>query len=1150
VTVPGPEEKTPLYYTFGNHMHWVDMQWLWGYHVLPGSVRDMLRFCREAGVKGNVNFDGIGYEKLAAEAPDAFAELRAAIWEGLIEPVGCSYGQPYGQFHGGESNVRQRVYGVRTVMRLFGLRPRAFWEEEFDFFSQLPQMLRGVGFDGAALFFQWTWHTPEIPKEESPVVWWEAPDGSRLLAATRNRLNLHQWPEDMDILFDDLAANPPAGDGPTPLILQWLELMPSPDWMCRSEVLLPKMRELVADERFKIQAVTLSEYLSSIGSSTGFQPVSNAPIQGASQSSAGFKPVTGASFQDAEEDGTVFPPLSDDPFKEGESSTGFKPVNNAPFQGAEQEENEWPQPYLVVDAEVERRRGANLPHWTQEGACYHVVFRLNDAIPKHAQVELQEERLRLQRLSEQSLLSPGERFEYQRILGAKVEALLLGGHGKSCMADPRAAAIVADSLRHFDGSRYRLYAWCVMPNHVHVLVEPSRGFPLSKILHSWKSYTATEINRLLGRTGALWQPESYDRIIRNPREFHRVRQYILSNPEKAGLQDWTWRGSNVPEDAEIELASRSGGPEQTQDASATHRLEADATHRLEADATRRPEADDTPVRRYRPEDVWHGLSLGKNHDRMRLLSSETEGLIREAESLAATLGLFGRPYAQWGVYPTWELEEAWRELLQAQHHDNDECEGLCGRVGVASYQRSQTLAESSLDLQTELLSRRAHAPGSDYIARNPLPWPRTANRYRLHSVLLEGPQVVVGPCGWSPGPNVHGTMLASNDPIELQVEREGALVRQIRDQHWSGGVLAAPVGQLFACRGGERLVPVMKQAEEEVAAEDFVEEARDHDLDAPGGSIRMEAAVPGALDISLEAWALLGIDPGFAGAWRLPIRPAFSIAQIIADSPFHAEEIRAGTKGVRKYPEGDWMTTPQWFEDVEGAFTCLSYVDLVAEDGRGLLICTDTTRQWFRKGEQEVELICGLNDPWDERAADSSASAKLRLIPHGPLTNVERYRLAQEFRHPLRLEAALPDNNLAEDQRIPALFQPFTIESEHAVVTAFYRETRDSARGQFDHAADELGVDYPYVIRLVELNGLGEEVRLSFSATLAGAIKTNLLGEPLETLTPEDEHVLVADLRPFEIATFYLDLVEGRKQTRDLDAKREIWSTVHRTEEG
>src|SRR5688500_2866756 len=90
------DSRRPLYYTFGNHMHWVDMQWLWGYDGLPGSVRDMLRLCHETGAKGCVNFDGIGYEKMASECPEALAELREAVRAGRIEPVGCSYGQPYG----------------------------------------------------------------------------------------------------------------------------------------------------------------------------------------------------------------------------------------------------------------------------------------------------------------------------------------------------------------------------------------------------------------------------------------------------------------------------------------------------------------------------------------------------------------------------------------------------------------------------------------------------------------------------------------------------------------------------------------------------------------------------------------------------------------------------------------------------------------------------------------------------------------------------------------------------------------------------------------------------------------------------------------------------------------------------------------------
>jgi alpha-mannosidase len=251
------EKRSPLYYTFGNHMHWVDMEWLWGYSTLSGSVDDMLRFCQETGVKGHINFDGIGYEKLAVQNPETLTRLKHAVMAGTIEIVGASYGQPYGLFHGGESNMRQRLYGARTIKRLFDTWPRTFWEEEFDFFPQLPQMLRSAGFNYACLFFQWTWHTPSVPKENAPAIWWESPDGSRLLTAPRNDLNLHQWPEE----FAGLLKSPELHTRPLPCLVQWLELMPSPDWMCRSELLLPHMHQLLEHPDFDVRPVLLPEFL-------------------------------------------------------------------------------------------------------------------------------------------------------------------------------------------------------------------------------------------------------------------------------------------------------------------------------------------------------------------------------------------------------------------------------------------------------------------------------------------------------------------------------------------------------------------------------------------------------------------------------------------------------------------------------------------------------------------------------------------------------------------------------------------------------------------------------------------------------------------------------------------------------------------------
>jgi REP element-mobilizing transposase RayT len=104
------------------------------------------------------------------------------------------------------------------------------------------------------------------------------------------------------------------------------------------------------------------------------------------------------------------------------------------------------------------------------------------------------------------------------------------------------AALVAGALRHFEGIRYRLFAWCVMPNHVHTVVQPLSGYDFPCIVHSWKSFTAKEANRVIGRTGHFWQPEPYDHLVRDEEDFGRQVEYVLSNPSRAGLRDWKWVG--------------------------------------------------------------------------------------------------------------------------------------------------------------------------------------------------------------------------------------------------------------------------------------------------------------------------------------------------------------------------------------------------------------------------------------------------------------------------------------------------------------------------------------------------------------------------------------------------------------------------------
>lgn len=110
--------------------------------------------------------------------------------------------------------------------------------------------------------------------------------------------------------------------------------------------------------------------------------------------------------------------------------------------------------------------------------------------------------------------------------------------------------IIANSFKYFDGIRYKLLAYCIMPNHVHVLILPLKTqegsiFSPARITYSWKRYTANQINAALDKSGSLWQKESYDRMIRDESELYNTIKYILQNPVKAGLvSEWkAWRGN-------------------------------------------------------------------------------------------------------------------------------------------------------------------------------------------------------------------------------------------------------------------------------------------------------------------------------------------------------------------------------------------------------------------------------------------------------------------------------------------------------------------------------------------------------------------------------------------------------------------------------
>lgn len=188
-------------------------------------------------------------------------------------------------------------------------------------------------------------------------------------------------------------------------------------------------------------------------------------------------------------------------------------------------------------------RGA-LPHLKQEGSSYFVTFRLAGTLPKETFQELKAEWKGLLPQPPHNLTwrQQTDLFEWY---STRVDKYLDRGVGECWLRLPEVAEIVAKALQFHEGLRYENQAWCVMPNHVHVVLRPFADWSLSRILQGWKGYTAHEANRILKRTGSpFWQVESFDHCIRDAEDLRRCCEYTIMNPVTAGLcarpEEWHW----------------------------------------------------------------------------------------------------------------------------------------------------------------------------------------------------------------------------------------------------------------------------------------------------------------------------------------------------------------------------------------------------------------------------------------------------------------------------------------------------------------------------------------------------------------------------------------------------------------------------------
>jgi alpha-mannosidase len=844
---PAPASPKTVYFTFGNHMHWIDMTWNWGEQVLPSSAEDMMRLIDVTGARGNLNFDAVGYEKMAEQAPAVLARLKDYVRRGQLEVVGASYGQPYGLFLEGESNVRQRVYGVRTVQRLFGNRPHSWWEEEFDFFPQLPQILNLTGFRSACLFFQWTWHTPFVPFEKDEVIEWEGVDGSRLRTVPRTKLQIHQWPE----RWAEVLERPEIKSEKRPLIVQWLELMPSKDWMCRSELIAPELIKLSKRPDLKLMPVTLSQYV---------------------------------------------------------------------------------------------------------------------ALSNHAR------------------------------------------------------------LRHV---------------------------------------------------------------------------------------------------------------------------------------------------RYKQDDVFHGMSIGKNGDVVRRTNRQTEFSILSAETFALAAGTLGRPYAQWDVYPSWDLEEAWRDLMIGEGHDVDECEALCGTVGKSYMRQAETLAKNVLENNLRHMARHVSFPsagqnvGQLLVAFNPL---GHARRDLVSLPLkMEGPvelttddgRVVLSQVLHNHDGSRTLALLAEDVPsvgyrayrLRAATQTNSKFSGQVASLRASAKELVLDDGIIRATIDRHRgtVTSIARRGD----SEDYVDPSRPllEFTARVGGKMRtstegietVEAVEQGPLissavirghlaegiryETEVRVIAGLGrlevhprffldqrLDPTLAQSLQHRVAPRLDSPRTYADYPFAVEPVEPHGVFQKKYPTGDWMTSKQFFEEIKAPFTGLNLVD--QEDGRrGLLLVHDGNEGFFADPSGYRQVL-SMYDAWDESYWERSQTMALAFIPHAPYANHDRLNAALDFNRPLL--AVLTDEG-GEKPELPATGSFLSLAAPSVVLSAFYREADGSP-----------------TLRCFEVDGKPALVDVSSQGEIASASKVNLLGDQIERLAPSRDSVRVS-LRPHEIITLRLDLVKVRKQWRNLDSSREVW---------
>ncbi|MCB5270672.1 MAG: transposase [Candidatus Cloacimonetes bacterium] len=193
----------------------------------------------------------------------------------------------------------------------------------------------------------------------------------------------------------------------------------------------------------------------------------------------------------------------------------------------------------------------NLPHYQPKNGLLFVTFRLNFAVPAqyinayHKYRESLEAQLDIKEsIKPQQIVLHKKLFDFVDNYYPEIHSEI------DLTKPPEIAILLSDILRSLHDEYYALYAFTIMPNHVHILLKPltvdEKDLSLAEIMHKIKGSSARQINLVLQRQGKLWQREYYDHWVRTDQEMWNVVEYIRQNPVRAKLASdpecwrWTW----------------------------------------------------------------------------------------------------------------------------------------------------------------------------------------------------------------------------------------------------------------------------------------------------------------------------------------------------------------------------------------------------------------------------------------------------------------------------------------------------------------------------------------------------------------------------------------------------------------------------------